>query len=89
MEGLATVLLGVISFWVIQDFPDNATFLTEDERMRVLRRLADDKQSSAHHEKFSFVYIKQGLTDWKTYVGMLMYMGVDVSTAYTSQANYK
>ena len=32
IEGLLTVLVGVASFWVIQDFPDTAKFLTEDER---------------------------------------------------------
>ena len=32
IEGLLTVLVGITSFWVIQDFPDTAKFLTEDER---------------------------------------------------------
>ena len=32
IEGLLTVLVGIASFWVIQDFPDTAKFLTEDER---------------------------------------------------------
>lgn len=33
LEGLATILLSIGSFWVIQDFPDNAKFLSETERM--------------------------------------------------------
>lgn len=32
LEGLFTVLVGIASFWVVQDFPDTAKFLTEDER---------------------------------------------------------
>ena len=32
LEGLATVLAGVASFWIIQDFPDTAKFLSEAER---------------------------------------------------------
>jgi hypothetical protein len=32
LQGLATVLAGAASFWIIQDFPDEAKFLTEEER---------------------------------------------------------
>ncbi len=31
LEGLFTVLVGVASFWVIQDFPETAKFLSETE----------------------------------------------------------
>ncbi|TFY63769.1 hypothetical protein EVJ58_g3075 [Rhodofomes roseus] len=29
IEGLVTVVAGAVSYWIIQDFPDNARFLTE------------------------------------------------------------
>ncbi|KAG0639158.1 major facilitator superfamily domain-containing protein [Tuber brumale] len=77
LEGLATALIGVISFWVVVDFPDDAKFLTPEDRARVLRRLRDDQQSSAEHEDFKTLYLWQSLKDWKTYTGMLIYMGVD------------
>ncbi|KAF8472823.1 major facilitator superfamily domain-containing protein [Kalaharituber pfeilii] len=77
LEGIATVLIGVVSFWVVVDFPDDAHFLSDDDRRRVLKRLKDDQQSSAMHEDFKTTYLWQSLTDWKTYVGCLMYMGVD------------
>ncbi|OKL61716.1 hypothetical protein UA08_02444 [Talaromyces atroroseus] len=32
LEGLATIILGVLSFWLVVDFPDNATFLSELDR---------------------------------------------------------
>lgn len=31
LEGLFTILVGVASFWVVQDFPDTARFLSEEE----------------------------------------------------------
>ncbi|CUS13219.1 unnamed protein product [Tuber aestivum] len=77
LEGLATVIIGVISFWVVVDFPDDAKFLSPEDRARVLRRLRDDQQSSAEHEDFKMLYLWQSLKDWKTYTGMLIYMGVD------------
>lgn len=39
LEGLATVLIGIASFWMVFDFPDEANFLTDADRRRVIRRL--------------------------------------------------
>jgi hypothetical protein len=69
LEGLATVLAGVASFWIIQDFPDTAKFLTEAERTVVIRRLQEDDQFSAAGEKLKMKYIWKSLTDWKTWLG--------------------
>ncbi|KAF8575199.1 MFS general substrate transporter [Ramaria rubella] len=77
LEGLATVLAGVASFWIIQDFPDTATFLTEKERAFVVRRLQQDDQFSAAGEKLKWKWIWDSLLDWKTWIGMLVYTGAD------------
>lgn len=69
LEGLATVLAGAASFWIIQDFPDNAKFLTEVERTAVIRRLQGDDQFSAAGEDFKMKYIIMALKDWKTWLG--------------------
>ncbi|TFL02117.1 MFS general substrate transporter [Pterulicium gracile] len=75
LEGLATVVAGAVSFWIIQDFPDEAKFLTEEERTVVIRRLQGDDQFSAAGEKLKWKYIWSSLVDWKTWIGMLMYAG--------------
>ncbi|KAH8833207.1 MFS general substrate transporter [Flagelloscypha sp. PMI_526] len=77
LEGIATVIAGIASFWIIQDFPDTAKFLTEAERVAVIRRLQSDDQFSAAGEKLRWKYIVQSLVDWKTWVGMLCYAGCD------------
>ncbi|THH18088.1 hypothetical protein EW146_g2839 [Bondarzewia mesenterica] len=77
LEGLATIVAASASFWIIQDFPDNAKFLTEPERVFIVRRLQDDMQFSAGGEKFQMKYVWQCLTDWKTYIAMGIYMGFD------------
>ena len=77
LEGLVTLAIGVASFWMVHDFPDEATFLSEDDRRRVIRRLKEDKQSSAEHEAFKMAYVWASLKDWKTYTGMMIYMGAD------------
>ncbi|KAJ8079565.1 hypothetical protein PM082_011152 [Marasmius tenuissimus] len=78
LEGLATVIAGIASFWIIQDFPDTAKFLSEAERTVVVRRLQGDDQFSAAGEKLKWKYILQSLKDWKTWIGMLIYCGCDM-----------
>ncbi|KAM5536649.1 hypothetical protein V8D89_009744 [Ganoderma adspersum] len=77
IEGLATVVAGALSFFIIQDFPDTAKFLTEAERTFVVRRLQSDDQFSAGGESLKWHYIWKSLLDWKTWVGMFLYMGAD------------
>jgi MFS family permease len=78
LEGLATIVAGVASFWIIQDFPDDAKFLSDAERTVVVRRLQGDDQFSAAGEKLKWKYIWQSLLDWKTWIGMIMYAGCDM-----------
>ncbi|KAB5576299.1 major facilitator superfamily domain-containing protein [Coniochaeta sp. 2T2.1] len=75
IEGLITVAIAVASFWMVHDFPDDAKFLSDADRARVIRRLKMDKQSSAEHEEFKMKYVWAAIADWKTYAGALAYMG--------------
>lgn len=77
LEGLATVVIGVISIWMVHDFPDEATFLSDVDRARVIRRLKADQQSSAEHEDFKMEYFWASVKDWKTWLSALIYMGAD------------
>jgi sugar phosphate permease len=79
LEGLFTVLVGIASYWMVHDFPDNAKFLSPDDRSRVLRRLAADQQASAHHETFNMKFFWEAVKDWKTYAFAIVYMGTDGS----------
>ena len=77
LEGLATVLIGFVSFWFVHDFPDEATFLSEVDRVRVIRRLKLDGQSSAEHEEFKMTYFWSAFADWKTLLWAIIYQGAD------------
>ncbi|KAL8719729.1 MAG: hypothetical protein Q9225_003299 [Loekoesia sp. 1 TL-2023] len=77
LEGLATVLIGIVSFWMVFDFPDEATFLSDADRQRVIRRLKADQQSSAEHEEFRMSYFWASVKDWKTWLYAVIYMGCD------------
>lgn len=77
IEGLLSVVVGAISYWLLADFPDNAKFLSEPERKAVVGRLQADQQFSAAGEGFEWRNIWKSLLDWKTWIGALVYMGSD------------
>ena len=77
IEGLATFLIGIASFWMVHDFPDRARFLTPADKARVLRRLKADQQSSAEHETFRMAYFWMAVKDPKTWLSCIVYMGAD------------
>ena len=72
-------MVGIASYWMVHDFPNEATFLTPDDRARVLRRLRADKQASAGSEDFQMKYFWQSVKDWKTVMFAIIYMGADGS----------
>lgn len=76
IEGLATVIAGAASFWIIQDFPDTAKFLSEAERTVVVRRLQGDDQFSAAGETLKMKYIWKSILDWKTWLGSKFYFNL-------------
>lgn len=78
LEGLLTIVIGVASFWMVHDFPDEATFLSDHDRNRVIRRLKLDQQASANSEEFKISFLWDSLADWKMWLGMAIYMGCDM-----------
>jgi sugar phosphate permease len=78
LEGIVTVLFGFASIWFVHDFPDLATFLSDEDRARVIRRLKMDQQSSAEHEEFKMKYVWMAMKDYKMWLGMIIYMGCDM-----------
>ena len=77
LEGLATVLVRILFFWMVFDFSDNATFLSDIYRQRVIRRLKSNQQSSAKNKEFKTTYLSASVKDWKTYTSAIIYMGCD------------
>ena len=75
IEGLLTAVVSIASYWMVHDFPDDAKFLSEQERRLVYNRLNADGQASAKHETFQWTHLKASLQDWKTYTSSIIYMG--------------
>lgn len=77
-----TVGAAVAAKFLIPDWPETAKFLTEEERTRVVARLAEDI-SDAHLSRLDKTAAKRIFSDWKIYLGILMYMGA-LNTGYAS-----
>jgi hypothetical protein len=75
LEGSLTVVVGIVSFWIVVDFPDDATFLNPLEKYVVASRLKEDGQYSYRSEKLKWRSVVAAFKDWKLYVAMCIGMG--------------
>lgn len=81
LEGILTVIVALIAFFTIYDFPETASFLTEREREFVIYRLRYQGSSAgakkiAQHEGYDLKYIKAAFTDWQVYVSLISMISV-------------
>lgn len=75
LEGLVTVVMGIASIWLVPNFPETATFLSEDDRAQVISLLNSDKHFSEEAERFNLNQVWCSLKDWKTWTGCIVYTG--------------
>ncbi|KAG0244074.1 hypothetical protein BGW41_000502 [Actinomortierella wolfii] len=73
LEGLPTVLLTIVTFFKLPNFPDTAPFLTPEERDLAVRRLKVDA-GPAVETHFSWKQFRMVFTDYKVYFHMLTYI---------------
>jgi cyanate permease len=82
IEGLLTIIIAISFKFLVVDWPESASFLTDTERALLLRRLALDV-GDARMDLLNRRSAKRIFTDWKIWCGVLMYMGV-VNTGYAT-----
>lgn len=70
--------MAIIAFFVIYDFPETASFLTEEERAFVVHRLKYDGTDVALDEGFRWKYVTQAFMDWQIYLSLFIYWGTVV-----------
>ncbi|RYO93285.1 hypothetical protein DL766_001405 [Monosporascus sp. MC13-8B] len=74
LEGVATLVVAIIAFFVMQDYPATAKFLNPAEKQEVQRRLEEDRSALA--DEFDLKYFWHALRDWKIWVHMFITIGV-------------
>ncbi|KAJ7881432.1 MFS general substrate transporter [Mycena leptocephala] len=76
LEGIATVIVGFVAFFVLVDFPATATFLTPEQRAFVVWRKKYDNSSVGEEEHFEIRHLVEALTDWQVWLHMTVYMSI-------------
>ncbi|CAK7230065.1 hypothetical protein SBRCBS47491_007460 [Sporothrix bragantina] len=86
IEGMFTVVVGVVLPWTLPDSPDLCSFLTPAEKLVIRQRLEQDSGTSAGHvqtgEKFQWKYLTSSLGDWRIWFTIFIFWGNTV-TAYS------
>ncbi|PWW75661.1 MFS general substrate transporter [Tuber magnatum] len=78
LEGLLTCAISFFLYFLITDFPEEASFLTEGEREFVKARLLADVGHSGRETHVGIQDILDVFKDYKIFVGGLMYIGLVV-----------
>ncbi|KAF9888592.1 hypothetical protein FE257_008524 [Aspergillus nanangensis] len=91
IEGIATVLVAVCTPWLLVDSPESCSFLSPEEKQFITQRLAHDSGHTGTEvgtsEKFEWAYLKSALTDWRLYLGIVIFWGNTISLyGYTYSA---
>ena len=81
LEGILTVLVAIVAFFTIYDFPETAAFLTSEEKEWVIHRLRyqgsqESGKMVAEEEGFRWKYVVDAFSDWQIYLGLWMYWGI-------------
>ncbi|KAI5457516.1 major facilitator superfamily domain-containing protein [Mariannaea sp. PMI_226] len=81
IEGLLTVVGAFVAFFVMFDFPETASFLTDDEKAWAVYRLKyqgslRSGRRIAENSRFQWKNVIQAVTDWQLYLSLFVYWGI-------------
>ncbi|OMJ12351.1 putative transporter [Smittium culicis] len=76
VEGAITLALCIAAYFIIIDYPDEAKFLTEEERSIIVKRL-NNEQGMASTVQGSRKQLFKILIDWKLYVFSVIFFGLN------------
>ncbi|TCD70506.1 hypothetical protein EIP91_003267 [Steccherinum ochraceum] len=78
LEGVLTCLIAAASYFLISDFPEQATWLSDEEKEFMKAKLKEDVGESGIDEKVTLSRFFAILKDYKVFVAGLMYFGLVV-----------
>jgi len=78
LEGVLTIVVSSALFFLVSDFPEDAKFLTPEEREFVRARLRADVGDPMADKKMTWRDVLGVFRDWKILIGGFMYLGLVV-----------
>lgn len=79
IEGLISIAVSFPAKFLIADWPDDAKFLTTEEKKILQQIQSADVGGGAQMNRLDRTAWKRILTDWKLLVGSMIYIGITVS----------
>ncbi len=76
-EGIPTIAIGIVTLFVLTDRPEQAKFLTAEEKTWLSTKLASERKAKEAIKKFSML---QGMFDLKVLLLALNYFGIVVAS---------
>jgi len=76
LEGTATVVLGIISLFVVVDYPITAKFISPEERAFIVYQLQFEHARVGEEEHLELRHFWAVVTDWQIWVHILIFMSV-------------
>ncbi|BEI83108.1 hypothetical protein CcaverHIS002_0309760 [Cutaneotrichosporon cavernicola] len=78
LEGLMTIMIGIIGFIFLQEFPDRAKFLTEEEKEIVRTRIERDR-GDATHDPLTLAKMREYAMEPQPWIFGIMFMATTLS----------
>jgi hypothetical protein len=79
IEGLLSIAVAVPAKFLIADWPEEAKFLSAEEKKTLQQIHSEDVGGGARMDRLDGAAWTRILSDWKIYVGSLIYIGITVS----------
>ncbi|KAI0476714.1 MFS general substrate transporter [Xylaria cf. heliscus] len=76
LEGVLTAVIAILFFFIFPVFPEEAKWLTEEERTYVKARLRADQGNNAAERKITFRDVISVMKDHRVWLGGFMYLGL-------------
>lgn len=77
LEGILTIFISIAAFFLVSDFPEQARWLTEEERSFVIARAGSNEVSQPLTSRAIVIFFK----DFKNFLGGIMYFSKSHTTA--------
>lgn len=76
LEGILTVIVACVAYFLIYDSPETAAFLSEEERAWLLHLLKYQGSKGSGHmvaesEAFQWKFVKDAFSDWQIYLSVV------------------
>ncbi|TLS27653.1 hypothetical protein PpBr36_04814 [Pyricularia pennisetigena] len=85
IEGVMTIPVAFLTYFVVPDYPTNTKWLSDEERVLAVLRIAEEANEEDDREEVSaFQGLKLAFTDISLYLIWMMQLGLNTAAAFTN-----